>query len=58
MFIKCFSIFNHKYKKFGEPYKVYGGHWKQSRVCVKCGRVDTIDIGFIQADVVIYAGKE
>ena len=50
--------FNHKYKKFGNPYKVYGSHWKQSRECSKCGRIDTIDIGFIQAEKIIVYEKE
>lgn len=54
----CMGGFNHKYKKFGKPYKVYSSHWKQSRECSKCGRVDTIDIGFIQAEKIIVCEKE
>ena len=54
----CMGSFNHRYKKFGNPYKVWSGNWKQSRECSKCGRIDTIDIGFIQAEKIIVYEKE
>ena len=45
---KCIP-FMHNYGKYGEPYRVYGGYWCQSKICADCSKVTFRNIGFIQS---------
>lgn len=46
----CLWLFNHSWTPWDVPYDTYGGHWKQTRRCTKCGRVSIRDIGFVQPE--------